>query len=46
MNIVKLPEMGGVFQIALPLICSEEEIDLGLETIGASIESEFEAARR
>jgi len=30
MNIVQLPEMGGVFRLAPPLTISDEEIDLGL----------------
>ncbi len=39
MNIVKLPDMGGVFRIAPPLTISEQEIDLGLGIISDAIES-------
>jgi 2,2-dialkylglycine decarboxylase (pyruvate) len=39
MNIVKLPGMGGVFRIAPPLTISEDELDLGLRTIGEAIEA-------
>jgi 2,2-dialkylglycine decarboxylase (pyruvate) len=39
MNIVKLPNMGGVFRIAPPLTISEAEIDLGLKIISDSIEA-------
>lgn len=41
MNIVKLPAMGGVFRIAPPLTITEQEIDLGLEIMAASIEAEL-----
>ncbi|MHB1328296.1 MAG: aspartate aminotransferase family protein [Gemmatimonadales bacterium] len=39
MNIVQLPEMGGVFRIAPPLTVSDDEIDLGLELLGRAIET-------
>jgi 2,2-dialkylglycine decarboxylase (pyruvate) len=37
MNIVQLPGMGGVFRMAPPLTVSEDEIDLGLEILDASL---------
>lgn len=37
MNIVKVPEMGAVFRIAPPLTVSEQELDQGLEIMGAAI---------
>lgn len=37
MNIVKLPEMGGVFRIAPPLTVSDAEIDRGLEIMSDAI---------
>ena len=43
MNIVKLPGMGGVFRIAPPLTISEEELDLGLGLVSASIEAVLSA---
>jgi 2,2-dialkylglycine decarboxylase (pyruvate) len=43
MNIVKLPEMGGVLRIAPPLTISEAEIDLGLRIISEAIEHELAA---
>ena len=39
MNIVKLPSMGGVFQIAPPLTVSEAEIDRGLEIMSEAIQA-------
>lgn len=33
MNIVQLPQMGGVFRIAPPLTVSDEELDLGLSLL-------------
>ena len=37
MNIVQLPEMGGVFRIAPPLIIGTEEIDLAVEIFDRSV---------
>jgi 2,2-dialkylglycine decarboxylase (pyruvate) len=37
MNIVKLPGMGGVFRLAPPLTISEDELELGIGIISASI---------
>jgi len=39
MNIVRLPNMGGVLRIAPPLTISEEEIDLGLGIVSDAVES-------
>jgi len=39
MNIVRLPNMGGVLRIAPPLTMSEEELDLGLSIVSNAIES-------
>jgi 2,2-dialkylglycine decarboxylase (pyruvate) len=39
MNIVQLPEMGGVFRIAPPLTVTDAEIDLGLELLGRAMET-------
>jgi len=38
MNIVKLPQMGGVFRIAPPLTVSDAEIDQGLDLMAQAIE--------
>ena len=38
MNIVKLPQMGGVFRIAPPLTVSDAEIDQGLSLMDQAIE--------
>ncbi|MCA6215223.1 aspartate aminotransferase family protein [Ideonella sp. B7] len=38
MNIVKLPQMGGVFRIAPPLTVSDAEIDQGLDLMDRAIE--------
>jgi 2,2-dialkylglycine decarboxylase (pyruvate) len=38
MNIVKLPQMGGVFRIAPPLTVSDGEIDQGLDLMAQAIE--------
>lgn len=37
MNIVQLPGMGGTFRIAPPLICTEAEIDRGVEILDAAL---------
>ena len=39
MNIVKLPAMGAVFRVAPPLTISDDEIDLGLDRMGDTIET-------
>jgi len=39
MNIVKLPNMGGVFRLAPPITISDQDLDTGLEIIGDAIES-------
>ncbi|GJE11925.1 MULTISPECIES: aspartate aminotransferase family protein [Methylobacterium] len=39
MNIVQLPDMGGVFRIAPPLTASDAELDLGLDILERALES-------
>ncbi|MEW5420809.1 aspartate aminotransferase family protein [Amorphus sp. 3PC139-8] len=39
MNIVKLPSMGSVFRLAPPMTISDEEIETGVQILGASIEA-------
>jgi 2,2-dialkylglycine decarboxylase (pyruvate) len=41
MNVVQLPNMGGVFRIAPPLTVSDGEIDLGLSILGNAIENSY-----
>lgn len=38
MNVVQLPGMGGIFRIAPPLTCTDDEIRQGVEILDAAIE--------
>ncbi|GGQ15567.1 aspartate aminotransferase family protein [Streptosporangium pseudovulgare] len=44
MNIVQLPEMGGIFRIAPPLTIGEDELHLGVDILEASIKAVLDAA--
>ncbi|GAB2488040.1 aspartate aminotransferase family protein [Streptosporangium sandarakinum] len=44
MNIVQLPEMGGIFRIAPPLTIKEDELHLGVDILEASLKAVLDAA--
>ncbi|MGV9600525.1 aspartate aminotransferase family protein [Streptosporangium sandarakinum] len=44
MNIVQLPEMGGIFRIAPPLTIKEEELHTGVDILEASLKAVLDAA--
>ena len=45
MNIVQLPGMGGVFRVAPPLTISQDELDLGVDILEASLETVLAGSR-